>query len=90
MLIKVIGKLVADLKAKGEYENTLIMLCADNGACPFDRTTGADKEPWDAESYWCYDTGWSHVGNVPFRLHKTKSARRWNFQPNDRALALRE
>lgn len=67
---QVIGKLVADLKAKGEYENTLIMLCSDNGACPFDRTTGADKEPWDAESYWCYDTGWSHVGNTPFRLHK--------------------
>ncbi len=67
---QVIGKLVDDLKAKGEYENTLIMLCSDNGACPFDRTRGKDKEPWDADSYWCYDTGWSHVGNAPFRLHK--------------------
>ncbi len=64
------GKLVEFLKKKGALENTLIMICSDNGACPFDRTRGADKEPWDAESYWCYDTGWSHVGNVPFRLHK--------------------
>jgi arylsulfatase len=67
---QVTGKLVAYLKEKGVYENTLIMLCADNGACPFDRTRGKEFEPWDSRSYWCYDTGWSHVGNVPFRLHK--------------------
>ena len=64
------GKLVKFLKEKGVYENTVIMICSDNGACPFDRTKGADKDPWDPESYWCYDTGWSHVGNTPFRLHK--------------------
>mgnify|MGYP001814262307 CR=1 FL=1 len=64
------GKLVQFLKEKGVLENTLIMICSDNGACPFDRTRGADKEPWDPASYWCYDTGWSHVGNVPFRLYK--------------------
>lgn len=64
------GRLVEFLKAKGVFENTLIMICSDNGACPFDRTTGAEFEPWDSRSYWCYDTGWSHVGNTPFRLHK--------------------
>lgn len=64
------GRLIGFLKARGVYENTLIMICSDNGACPFDRTTGAEFEPWDARSYWCYDTGWSHVGNTPFRLHK--------------------
>jgi len=64
------GKLVKFLKEKGVYENTLIMICSDNGACPFDRTRNADKGPWDPKSYWCYDTGWSHVGNTPFRLHK--------------------
>ncbi|MEM7601677.1 MAG: arylsulfatase [Verrucomicrobiota bacterium] len=64
------GRLIEFLKAKGEYENTLIMICSDNGACPFDRTKGAEFEPWDSRSYWCYDTGWSHVGNTPFRLHK--------------------
>lgn len=64
------GRLIEFLKSKGVYKNTLIMICSDNGACPFDRTTGAEFEPWDASSYWCYDTGWSHVGNTPFRLHK--------------------
>lgn len=64
------GKLVAYLKEKGVFENTLIMICSDNGACPFDRTRGKERDPWDPESYWCYDTGWSHVGNTPFRLHK--------------------
>ncbi|BDS07972.1 hypothetical protein NT6N_30120 [Oceaniferula spumae] len=64
------GKLIKFLKEKGVYENTLIMICSDNGACPFDRTKRAEKEPWDPDSYWCYDTGWSHVGNTPFRLHK--------------------
>ena len=67
---QVTGDLIDFLKEKGVYENTLIMLCSDNGACPFDRTKGKEKRPWDPESYWCYDTGWSHVGNTPFRLHK--------------------
>jgi arylsulfatase len=64
------GKLVEFLKQKGVFENTLILICSDNGACPFDRTRGKEYEPWDPRSYWCYDTGWSHVGNTPFRLHK--------------------
>lgn len=64
------GHLVQFLKENGVFENTLIMICSDNGACPFDRTRGKDYEPWDPRSYWCYDTGWSHVGNTPFRLHK--------------------
>ena len=64
------GELVAFLKEQGQFDNTLIMICSDNGACPFDRTRGAEFDPWDPRSYWCYDTGWSHVGNTPFRLHK--------------------
>jgi len=64
------GELIEFLKQNGEYENTLIMICSDNGACPFERTSGKQYDPWDPRSYWCYDTGWSHVGNTPFRLHK--------------------
>jgi len=64
------GELLAFLKEKKLDKNTLILICSDNGACPFDRTRRRDKEPWDSESFWCYDTGWSHVGNTPFRLHK--------------------
>ncbi len=64
------GELIAYLKSEGLFENTLIMICSDNGACPFDRTRGAEFPPWDPRSYWCYDTGWAHVGNTPFRLYK--------------------
>ncbi len=65
-----IGRLVKHLKDKGVYDNTLILLCSDNGACPFDRTQGKQLDPSDPKSYWCYDVGWAHVGNTPFRWYK--------------------
>ncbi len=65
-----IGRLVAYLKEKGEYENTLIMLCSDNGACPFERSYNLDIEPWKAGSYYLYDASWATVGNTPFKHYK--------------------
>ena len=65
-----IGKLVKALKEKNIFDNTILMFCSDNGACPFERTQGAEKMPWDSESYWTYDTGWAHAGNTPFRWYK--------------------
>lgn len=65
-----IGRLVNHLKQKGLYENTLIMICSDNGACPFERTKRKQFQPWDSQSYWLYDVGWAHVGNTPFRWYK--------------------
>ncbi|MEQ9407077.1 MAG: arylsulfatase [Fuerstiella sp.] len=65
-----IGRLVQHLKDRKVFDNTLILLCSDNGACPFERTRGKQKAPWDPESYWCYDVGWAHVGNTPFRWYK--------------------
>lgn len=65
-----VGRLVAHLKQKGRLDNTLILFCSDNGACPFERTRGRYKEPWDPKSYWTYDAAWAHMGNTPFRLYK--------------------
>lgn len=65
-----IGRVLSHLKATDQYENTLILFCSDNGACPFERTRGRQKAPWDPDSYWCYDVGWAHVGNTPFRWYK--------------------
>ncbi len=65
-----VGRLVAHLKAKGEFENTLFLFCSDNGACPFERTRGRNLKPWDPKSYWTYDASWAHAGNTPFRLYK--------------------
>ena len=65
-----VGRLVRHLKEKGVYENTLILFCSDNGACPFERTRGKNLKPWDPKSYWTYDASWAHAGNTPFRLYK--------------------
>jgi arylsulfatase len=65
-----VGRLVDFLKRKGVYENTLILFCSDNGACPFERTRGRYLKPWDPKSYWTYDASWAHAGNTPFRLYK--------------------
>jgi len=64
------GRLVDFLKEKGIFDNTLILFCSDNGACPFERTRGRYLKPWDAKSYWTYDASWAHAGNTPFRLYK--------------------
>jgi arylsulfatase len=65
-----VKRLVDHLQQHGVWENTLFLLCSDNGACPFERTRGRELPPWNPESYWCYDVGWAHVGNTPFRWYK--------------------
>ncbi len=65
-----IGRVIAHLKDKGVLDNTLILFCSDNGACPFERTEGRFKDPWDPKSYWLYDASWANAGNTPFRLYK--------------------
>ena len=65
-----IGRVVAHLEEKGILDNTLILFCSDNGACPFERTQGRFKDPWNPASYWLYDASWANAGNTPFRLYK--------------------
>lgn len=75
-----IGRLVAALKANGQFENTLILYLQDNGACaePYGRGGGAGKSkakgplpmPGAAESNVGYGEAWANVSNTPFRLYK--------------------
>ncbi|MEX0322072.1 MAG: arylsulfatase [Puniceicoccaceae bacterium] len=65
-----IGRLLDYLEKKGELDNTVIMLCSDNGACPFERSANIDIPPWEPESYYLYDASWATVGNTPLRHFK--------------------
>ncbi len=66
-----IGRVVADLEAHGELDNTLILFFSDNGACPYDRRhERPDLEPYDPRTKWTDSTGWAWARNTPFRFYK--------------------
>ena len=70
-----IGRVVAQLKAMGAYENTLICFASDNGASAeiMVRHGGHDPTaaPGSAATYLCLGPGFSSAANTPFRRHKT-------------------
>ena len=70
-----IGRLIAQLKSMGQFENTLIFYSSDNGASAeiLVRNGGHDPEasPGSAASYLCLGPGFSSACNTPFRRHKT-------------------
>jgi arylsulfatase A-like enzyme len=70
-----IGRIIGQLKAMEEMDNTLIIFLSDNGASAeiMVRADGHDSEaiPGTAETYLCLGPGWSNMCNTPFRRHKT-------------------
>jgi arylsulfatase A-like enzyme len=70
-----IGRIVAQLKAMGAYENTLILFASDNGASAeiMVRDGGHDPqaEPGSAATYLSLGPGFSSAANTPHRRHKT-------------------
>lgn len=65
------GRLLDNIAAAGELENTLVIFVSDNGSSPFDRrNTGRDGAPFESGAHWTLGTGWAWVGNTPFRLYK--------------------
>jgi arylsulfatase len=68
---KAVGDLVAGLKQRGVFDNTLILFMSDNGgnaeSGPNGRTTG---NPSEGKSDWFCGESWAFVENTPFRMFK--------------------
>jgi len=65
------GRIIADLEAAGELDNTLIVFVSDNGACPYDRISkNPNAEPYLATTSWSDSTGWAWARNTPFQFYK--------------------
>jgi len=70
-----IGRIIDQLDAMDELDNTLVLFLSDNGASAeiMVRDDGHDPEaiPGSASTYLCLGPGWSNMCNTPFRRHKT-------------------
>lgn len=72
---KEIGRVLAQLKAMGAYENTLIFFQSDNGASAEMMVRGDGHDPHaecgTGATFLSIGPGWSSLCNTPFRRHKT-------------------
>jgi arylsulfatase len=70
-----IGRIIDQLRDMGEFENTVIFFCSDNGASAEVMVRGdgydAQAAPGSADAFLCLGPGWSRAANTPFRRHKT-------------------
>jgi arylsulfatase A-like enzyme len=80
-----LGRVILDLKAAGEFENTLIVFTSDNGACfewdpfGFDIVSSNQNilhkgemldEMGKAGTFHSVGSGWANSSNTPWRLYK--------------------
>ena len=80
-----IGRVLDNLTAHGELDNTLVLFLSDNGACAewdpfgFDEGSGPKNTLHTGDrlaamggpkTYHSYGSGWANAGNTPFRLYK--------------------
>jgi len=68
-----IGKLVDSLKARGAYNNTVIMFLNDNGACAeFDELGSGQAEQLETKEGYVlsYGRAWANASNTPYREYK--------------------
>lgn len=70
-----IGRIVEQIRAMGQLENTLIMFASDNGASAEIMVRHGGHDPTaplgSAPTYLCLGPGFSSACNTPFRRHKT-------------------
>ncbi|MFW6162145.1 MAG: arylsulfatase [Planctomycetota bacterium] len=69
-----IGRVLDQIRAMGQLDNTVVMFVSDNGASAEQIIRGDrhDKSAplGSAKSYLCLGPGWSTASNTPFRLYK--------------------
>jgi arylsulfatase A-like enzyme len=80
-----IGRVTADLRARGELDNTLILFMSDNGACaewdPFGFDGGSSPNNvlhrgddlarmGSPGTYHSVGSGWANASNTPWRMYK--------------------
>jgi arylsulfatase len=80
-----LGRVIDDLKAAQEFENTLIVFTSDNGACfewdPFGfdikssnenilHTRDQIDEMGGPSTFHSVGSGWANAGNTPWRMYK--------------------
>src|SRR5262249_36728896 len=70
-----IGRVLAQLKAMGALQNTLIFFLSDNGASAEIMVRGDGHDPHaecgTGATFLSIGPGWSSLANTPFRRHKT-------------------
>jgi arylsulfatase len=74
-----IGRVLAQVKAMGALDNTIVIFVSDNGASAEQIIRGLGEDPkapiGSAYSYLGIGPGWSSTANTPLRLHKS-----WNHE----------
>lgn len=72
-----IGRVIEQLKAMDQLDNTVIFFVSDNGASAEQIIRGGGHDPaapaGSAKTFLCLGPGWSTASNTPFRLHKSWS-----------------
>ena len=70
-----IGRVLAQVKAMGALDNTLVFFLSDNGASAEMMVRGDGHDPHaergTGATFLCIGPGWSSLANTPFRRHKT-------------------
>jgi len=70
-----IGRVIAQLRALGALDNTLVFFLSDNGASAEIMVRGDGHDPHaecgTGATFLCIGPGWSTMANTPFRRHKT-------------------
>lgn len=70
-----IGRILAQIRAMGTAEDTLVLFLSDNGASAEMMVRGDGHNPQAScgtgATFLCIGQGWSSMANTPFRRHKT-------------------